>query len=52
MTTMQVARRAGGGRPAFTAAVIIMILIVAGLFVWRVSPGAGVDQPPPVTGQP
>jgi hypothetical protein len=40
---MQDARRAGGGRPAFTAAVLIILSIVAGLFIWRVLPTLGAE---------
>ena len=32
---MHTARRAGGGNTAFTLAVVVLILLVTGAFVWR-----------------
>jgi hypothetical protein len=38
MNNMARGRGAGGSGPAFTAAVIIAILVLVGLFIWRVLP--------------
>jgi asparagine N-glycosylation enzyme membrane subunit Stt3 len=45
-------RRAGGSRPPFTAAVIILVLIVSALFVWRSIAGADADPPATIAGKP
>jgi hypothetical protein len=44
---MHTARRAGGGNTAFTLAVLVLILLVAGGLVWRAFHGE--PDPPPST---
>ena len=38
MSNMEVGRRAGGSGPRFTAAVIIILLILIGMAAWRFLP--------------
>jgi len=39
MSDMETGRKAGGAGPAFTAAVLIALLLIAGLLVWRLLNG-------------
>jgi hypothetical protein len=45
-------RKAGGGRPPFTAAVFICLLILLGMFAWRVQDGPGREAQPTVSAKP
>jgi hypothetical protein len=38
MSNMETGRKAGGSGPPFTAVIIIVLLVLAGMFVWRVMP--------------
>lgn len=40
MSDMETGRKAGGAGPAFTAAVLIALLLIAALLVWRLLPGS------------
>jgi hypothetical protein len=40
MSDMETGRKAGGAGPAFTAAVLIALLLIAGLLVWRLLPAS------------
>lgn len=40
MSDMETGRKAGGAGPAFTAAVLIALLLIAGLLLWRLLPGS------------
>jgi hypothetical protein len=47
LSDMHTARRAGGNNTAFTLAVVFLILLVIGGFVWRTFQGEPDPQPPP-----
>jgi hypothetical protein len=47
LSDMNTARRAGGNKTAFTLAVVFVILLVIGGFVWRTFQGEPDPQPPP-----
>ena len=47
---MHTARRAAGGNTAFTVAVVLVILLVAGGLVWRAFHGEP-DPPPSISAQ-
>jgi hypothetical protein len=47
LSDMHTARRAGGNNIAFTLAVVFVILLVIGGFVWRTVQGEPDPQPPP-----
>ena len=40
MSDMETGQKAGGAGPAFTAAVLIALLLIAGLLVWRLLPAS------------
>lgn len=49
LSDMRTARRAGGNSIAFTLAVVVIILLVVGGFVWRTFQGEPDPQPSPAT---
>jgi len=49
MTEMEQARRAGGSGAAFTAAVVLAILVCIGLLIWNATWSDAPDQRPAAT---
>lgn len=51
MSNMEDGRNAGGGGPRFTAAVLIALFVILGLFVWRLLPAPLASDHPAVARQ-
>jgi hypothetical protein len=51
MSNMEEGRRAGGSGPRFTAAVIIILLVLLGMAVWRALPAPITSDHPAIARQ-